>query len=85
MVQSQGWREIAKRTAALGFAAAYMHKHSLDRAASLRVAYLAYRFLDGHDVTAINAAADLENETRVEKEHPPRTFAWLRYNYGKKK
>jgi hypothetical protein len=80
---NQSWKEIVKRSIALGFGTAYMHKHDLERAASLRVAYWAYRFLDGDDVAAINAAAEQENKLREatetqEHQHQPRVPKWLR-------
>lgn len=65
----QSWQEVAKRTVALGFAAVYAYTHSSPRDSSLRVAYLAYRFMDGDDVAQINAEADHENAAREAKEH----------------
>lgn len=60
---------MIKRSVALGFAAVYTHTHSSPRDSSLRVAYLAYRFMDGDDVARINAEADHENAAREAQEH----------------
>lgn len=65
----QSWREIVKRSVALGFAGVYTHVHQGERASALRVAYLAYRFLNGEDVSVINAEADHDNEVRGTKHH----------------
>lgn len=55
---------MIKRLGALAFSAVYVHKHGSERAAALRVAHLAYRFLDGDDVDTINREADEVNAVR---------------------
>ena len=75
---AQDTKELAKRIAALGFAAVYMHTHQLQRDSSLRVAYLAYRFLSGDDVKQINDDADRENDARESVQHQPRVPRFLR-------
>lgn len=69
MVKSEEVLDAAKRAVALGFAAVYVHTHHSPRDSSLRVAYLAYRFLNGDDVVLINAEADHDNAVREAQAH----------------
>lgn len=66
--------DVVRRLGALGFAAVYTQVHGSERASALRVADLAYRFLKGEDVGAINASADAANELR-EKQEP--NLVWV--------
>lgn len=56
--------DTAKRAVALLFAAIYIRTHGSTRASGLRVAHLAYRFLNGEDVDLINKEADASNAAR---------------------
>lgn len=56
--------ELIKRLGSLLFSAVYLHKHGSERASALRVAHLAYRFLNGDDVDIINREADAANAAR---------------------
>ena len=56
--------EVFKRAVSLGFGAVYMHTHSSQRDSALRVAHMAYRFLNGEDVDQINKDADHANAIR---------------------
>ena len=60
--------DLVRRLGALGFAAVYTHTHGSPRDSSLRVADLAYRFLNGESAESINADADAANDVRERAE-----------------
>lgn len=62
------WDELFKRAVALAFTAAYTYTHKSERAAAIRVAYLAKRFMDGENADVINRDADHESALREERQ-----------------
>ena len=81
--RKQSWQELFKRAAALGFATMYMRTHQIERGPSLRVAYWAYRFMDGDDVHQINQDADdfsqkLETQHHQHKLRVPSIFGLMK-------
>jgi hypothetical protein len=62
--------DFHRRKAALEYASSYTDTHKSPRDASLRVAHLAYRFMNGEDVSLINTEADLASVAReAQKNH----------------